>query len=136
VCLPAIASAGGLEFPANGTEALGRGGAFTAKADDGTAFEYNVAGFARQRGTRLMLDLNLVFSTLEFQRAGVYPDDPKNPATPWGGQPFPKVRDTGGVFAAPFFGLSTDFGALDRWTFAVGVYGPSSVGNRTYPLGV
>ncbi len=29
--------AGGLEFPDNGTEALGRGGAFTAKADDGTA---------------------------------------------------------------------------------------------------
>jgi long-chain fatty acid transport protein len=136
VCLPAIATAGGLEFPGNGTEALARGGAFTAKADDATAFDYNVAGFARQRGTRLLIDLNLVFHRFEFQRSGVYPDDPTNPATPWGGKPFPKVQDTGGAFAAPFFGLSTDFGALDRWTFALGLYGPSSVGNRTYPLGV
>jgi len=32
-------------------------------------------------------------------------------------------------------GLSTDFG-LDRWTFALGMYGPSSTGGRTYPLGV
>lgn len=136
VCLSPAARGGGLELPGNGTEALGRGTAFAAKADDATAFEYNVAGFARQRGTRTLLDVNLLFHSYEFQRSGVYPDDPKDPSTPWGGQPFPKVRDTGGVFAAPFFGLSTDFGALDRWTFALGVYGPASVGNRTYPLGV
>jgi long-subunit fatty acid transport protein len=136
VCLSTTAFAGGLEFPGNGTEALGRGAAFTAKADDATAFEYNVAGFARQRGTRTLLDVNLMLSDFEFQRAGTYPDNPADPATPWGGQPFPKVRDTGGPFAAPFFGLSTDFGVLDRWTFAIGVYGPSSVGNRTYPLGI
>jgi long-subunit fatty acid transport protein len=136
VYLPAIAFAGGLEFPGNGTEALGRGTAFTAKADDATAFDYNVAGFARQRGTRMLLDLNLVFHRYEFQRAGAYPDDPNDPATPWGGKPFPKVQDTGPPFAAPYFGLSTDFGVLDRWTFALGLFGPSSVGNRTYPLGI
>jgi long-subunit fatty acid transport protein len=136
VCLSSTARAGGLEFPGNGTEALGRGAAYTAKADDATAFDYNVAGFAHQRGTRTMLDLNLYLSSYTFQRAGNYPDDPTNPATPWGGTAFPQVRDTGGVFAAPFFGLSTDFGVLDRWTFAAGVYGPSSVGNRTYPLGI
>ena len=126
--------AGGLELPDNGTEALGRGGAFTAKADDATAMQYNVAGLARQRGTRLLADGNLILSTLDFQRAGVYPDAP-SAATPWGGQPFPKVSNTGGPFFAPFIGLSSDFG-LDRWTFAVGVFGPSSVGNRTYPLSV
>src|SRR5262249_28288054 len=49
--------------------------------------------------------------------------------------PFPLVRNTGGPFFAPFFGVSTDFG-LDRWTFALGAFGPSSVGNRTYPLSV
>ncbi len=126
--------AGGLEIPDNGTEALARGGAFTAKADDATALQYNVGGLARQRGTRLLFDGNLVLSTLNFQRDGVYPDAP-SAATPWGGQPFPEVHNTGGPFFAPFFGLSTDFG-LDRWTFAVGVFGPSSVGNRTYPLSV
>lgn len=129
-----VVYAGGLEMPDNGTEALARGGAFTAKADDGTALVYNIAGLARQRGTRLVLDGNLFLSTLNFQRDGVYPDAP-SAATPWGGQPFPEVRNTGGPFFAPFLGLSSDLG-LDRWTFAVGVFGPSSVGNRTYPLSV
>ncbi|MCU1281322.1 MAG: Long-chain fatty acid transport protein, partial [bacterium] len=129
-----VVYAGGLELPDNGTEALGRGGAFTAKADDATALQYNVAGLARQRGTRLLFDGNLILSTLDFQRSGVYPDA-VTPATPWGGQAFPTVRNTGGPFFAPFIGISSDFG-LDRWTFAVGVFGPSSVGNRTYPLSV
>ncbi|HEX6838041.1 MAG TPA: outer membrane protein transport protein [Polyangia bacterium] len=129
-----VVYAGGLEIPDNGTEALARGGAFTAKADDATALQYNVAGLARQRGTRLLLDGNLILSSLTFQRDGVYPDAP-SAATPWGGQPFPEVHNTGGPFFAPFVGLSSDFG-LDRWTFAVGVFGPSSVGNRTYPLSV
>src|SRR5262249_5050359 len=126
--------AGGLELPDNGTEALGRGGAFTAKADDATALQYNVAGLARQRGTRLLFDGNLSLASLDFQRDGVYPAPP-SAATPWGGQPFPAVHNTGGAFFAPFVGISSDFG-LDRWTFAVGVFGPSSVGNRTYPLSV
>src|SRR5579884_3669166 len=112
-----VVYAGGLELPDNGTEALARGGAFTAKADDATALEYNIAGFARQRGTRLLFDGNLLLSSLDFQRSGVYPDPP-SAATPWGGQPFPAVSNTGGAFFAPFVGLSTDFG-LDRWTFAV-----------------
>jgi long-chain fatty acid transport protein len=129
-----VVYAGGLEIPDNGTEALARGGAFTAKADDATALQYNVAGLARQRGTRLLFDGNLVFSTLDFTRAGSYPDAP-SAATPWGGQAFPTVHNTGGAFFAPFVGLSTDFG-LDRWTFAIGAFGPSSVGNRTYPLSV
>jgi hypothetical protein len=129
-----VVYAGGLEIPDNGTEALARGGAFTAKADDATALQYNVAGLARQRGTRLLFDGNLVLSTLDFTRAGAYPDAP-SAATPWGGQAFPTVHNTGGAFFAPFVGLSTDFG-LDRWTFAIGAFGPSSVGNRTYPLSV
>jgi long-subunit fatty acid transport protein len=127
------ARANGLEIPDNGTQALGRGAAFTAKADDGTALEYNVAGFAQQRGTRLLLDTNLWFSSYTFQRAGTYPDNPRNPATPWGGRPFPSVSDQSVPFFAPFLAVSTDFGYFERWTFALGVFGPSSIGNRTYP---
>ena len=130
---PLSADAGGLEIPDNGTEALGRGAAFTAKADDGTALEYNLAGLAEQRGTRLLADANLWFSNYSFQRTGKYPDDPSNPITPWGGKPFPKVSDRGGPFFAPFIAGSTDFGYFKRWTFALGVFGPSAVGNRTYP---
>jgi hypothetical protein len=133
LCVPARAYAGGFEIPDNGTEALGRGAAFTAKADDGTALEYNIAGLARQRGTRLLLDSNLWLSDYSFQRAGNYPDDPKNTFTPWGNTAFPKVSDQGGPFFEPFVAASTDFGYFDRWTFALGAFGPSSVGNRTYP---
>ncbi len=130
------AGAGGFELPDNGSEALGRGGAFTAKADDPTAIEYNPAGLAVQRGTRVLLDGHFIVSSYRFQRYGVYPDDPKNPATPWGGSPFPKVQDASGPFFAPFIAASTDFGTFDWMTFAVGVFGPSGVGSRTYPLGV
>jgi long-subunit fatty acid transport protein len=129
------AQAGGLEFPDIGPEALGRGAAFTAKADDGSAIVYNSAGFARQRGTRLYFGGNLIFHSFEFQRAGNYPDA-NTPQTPWGGQPFPKVSDQGPPFFAPTLVLSTDFGRLDRFTLFVGLFAPSSVGNRTYPLGV
>jgi long-chain fatty acid transport protein len=133
IVFPSVARAGGFTFPDNGTEALGRGGAFTAKADDPTAIQYNVAGLARQRGTKLLLDLNLVLNNYDFTRSGTYPDDSTDPMTPYGGMPFPTVHNTGGPFPAPFFGITTDLGFLDRWTFAIGAYGPSSVGNRTFP---
>ncbi len=114
---PGPVQAGGFEFPANGTEALGRGGAFTAKADSPLALEYNVAGLAGQRGTRLLFDSNLLFSNYSLQRTG----------------PYPLVTDQASKpFFAPWFGLSTDFGYFDRWTFAIGAYGPSSVGQRSY----
>jgi long-subunit fatty acid transport protein len=127
------AHAGGFELPDNGTEALGRGGAFTAKADDGTALQYNVAGFAQQRGTKLLVNTNLWFSQYSFQRAGNYPDDPANTLTPWGGSRFPKIQDESGMFPEPFLAASSDFGYFDRWTFAVGAFGPSAIGNRTFP---
>lgn len=133
---PRAARAGGFEIPDNGTAALGRGGAFVAKADDPTAIMYNPAGLAEQRGTRALLEGHVVISNYSFQRAGVYPDDPTDPATPWGGFPYPKVRDQGGPFFAPFLAATTDFGTFDWLTVAVGVFGPSGVANRTYPIGV
>jgi long-chain fatty acid transport protein len=136
VASPRAARAGGFEVPDNGTEALGRGGAFVAKADDPTAIMFNPAGLAEQRGTRALLDAHVVMSSYSFQRFGVYPDDPTDPATPWGQFPFPKVVDRGGPFFAPFLAATTDFGALDWLTVAIGVFGPSGIANRTYPIGV
>lgn len=133
---PSPALAGGFEIPDNGAQALGRGGAFVAKADDGTAIYFNPAGLARQRGTRLYGGGNLFLHSYEFQRAGSFPDDPNDPQTPWGGKPFPTVTNAGGPFFAPFVALSTDFASLDRLTIAVGAFGPPAVGNRTFPLGV
>lgn len=129
------ALAGGFEQPDHGAQALGRGGAFTAKADDPTAVHYNVAGLARQRGTKLFVSGSLIFNSYEFQRSGVYPDNSNDPATPWGGQPFPLVKNTAGPALSPYFAVTSDLG-FDRFTGALAVYGPSTAGNRTFPLGI
>src|SRR5438552_2535181 len=87
------ARAGGFDIPDEGTEPLGRGGAFTAKADSPLALYYNVAGLARQRGTRLTADVNLIFHDIAFTRAGSYPDDPATP--------FPTMHDGSAIFPLP-----------------------------------
>ncbi|HMU40964.1 MAG TPA: hypothetical protein PKE31_18390 [Pseudomonadota bacterium] len=116
--------AGGFEIPANGTEALGRGGAFSAKADSPLALEYNVGGLAQQRGTHALFDNNVAFSRYRFAREG---------GDSFGA--FPTVQsDATPPFYAPWFGLTTDFGFFKRITFAAGVYGPSSIGRRTFPV--
>jgi long-subunit fatty acid transport protein len=134
LALPTAAFAGGFEFPGNGTEALGRGAAFTAKADSPLALDYNVGGLAKQRGTRLLFDSNLVFQNFSFQRAGSYPveNDMAGNPLPYSGQPYPKMTNQAGPFYAPFLGLTTDFNKFDRWTFAFGVYGPSAMGNKVW----
>ena len=48
---------------------------------------------------------------------------------------FPRCTNTAGRSSRRSSASRRTLG-LDRWTFAVGVYGPSSVGNRTYPLSV
>ncbi len=132
---PHLAFGGGFEFPDNGSEALGRGGAFTAKADNGTALEYNTAGLAAQGGTRLLLDANLTFHSYSFQRSGSYPAEDV-PSGEMGsgvaGLPFPSVSNKSGPQFAPFLGISTDFGKLDRWTFAIGIFAPPSYGMRNF----
>lgn len=129
------ARAGGLdELPDQGAQALGRGAAFTAKADDATALYYNVAGLARQRGTKLQLSANFQFSSMSFQREGNYPGDPADPQTPWAGKPYPLVENKQPSFMLPMMVATTDFG-LDRFTLGLGVFGPAAAG-RTFQLGV
>ncbi len=80
---PSRASASGFEID-NGAQALGQARQPTARADDGTALGYNVAGLAGQRGTVCCSTANLWFGSYSLQRTGAYPDNPSNPATPWG----------------------------------------------------
>jgi long-subunit fatty acid transport protein len=133
------AHAGGFEAPGLGVEAMGRGAAFTAKSDDGTALEYNVAGFARQRGTRVLVEGKLVLNKYEFQRAGSYPTESApmgGPMQPWSGMAYPGVSSNG-ISGAPTIAISSDFGYFDRWTFAIGLTAPSaSDANRTFPTTV
>ncbi|MBN2801718.1 MAG: outer membrane protein transport protein [Deltaproteobacteria bacterium] len=62
--------AGGLEFPAPGTVGAGRGGAFTAKADNASAFIYNPAGLANLETKDLLLSIHLVHQKVDFSRKG------------------------------------------------------------------
>lgn len=130
------ARAGGFdELPDQGAQALGRGGAFTAKADDSTAMYWNIAGIARQRGTKLAINSNIHFNTFYFQRSGTYADNATDPATPWGGKPYPLVEDKNTSFVLPMMTATTDLGLSERLTFGAGVWGPSATG-RTFPIGI
>jgi long-chain fatty acid transport protein len=64
------ASAGGLEFPDLGTVALGRGAAFTARADNLSAFYYNPAGLSKSTGINVLLGANIVNLDLRYTRFG------------------------------------------------------------------
>jgi long-chain fatty acid transport protein len=131
-----LAFAGGFnELPDLGAQALGRGATFVAKADDASALYYNVAGLARQRGTKLQLSTNLQLDSFSFARAGNYADNPTDPATPWGGKPFPVVQNQNGFEPIPMLVATTDFGVFERLTFGIGAWAPPA-GERTFPLGV
>lgn len=125
---PSLARAGGFEFPDVGSRAVGRGGAFAVGASDLTALHYNPGALAKQRGTTILYNHNLVFHNTSFQRAAL--------SSAWGddaGTTFPEVRDARKLFGlGPFFAVGSDFG-LENWTFAAGVYGPSAVGRHDFP---
>ena len=118
----AAALAGGFEHPTNGTRALGRGGAFTAMANDLTALEYNPAGLLHNRGTHLMLSNNVTDFRMRFVPTG--PD----------GAPLPAEANNAGPFLlAPVLGASTDIIHPDL-RIALGVFGPSAYGRSSYDV--
>jgi len=67
---PSVAWAGGFEVPDLGTVGIGRGGAFTARADNLSAFHYNPAGLAKQSGPHVLLSGNAVYLSNRFTRSG------------------------------------------------------------------
>lgn len=131
--ISADAFAGGFELPDNGARAVGRGSAFTVRADDLTAIAHNPGGLSRLRGTHLLYSHNVIHAPMSFTRAqsavattattGAGGEDPLATVenlTPW--------FALGGMFVA-----ATDFG-LEDWTFAIGAYGPNAAGSQRWPL--
>jgi long-chain fatty acid transport protein len=126
--LASPAWAGGFEHPDNGTVALGRGGAFTARASDGSAFHYNPAALAGQRGTNLMLLANFTDLHSCFTRSGEYPGGSGVPAGTTYAEAGP-MCDFHGLFdgLGPMLTFSTDLGNPKLPVFGIGFWGPSSL---------
>ncbi len=124
--------AGGFDIADQGARSAGRSGAFTAKADDVSAIEYNPAGLARMRGTQIYLGNRFTYSNEEYRRA---------PTLDWSeafhGVPqyitFDPVENSKKwQILGSMLGISSDFG-LDDWGFALGVYGPPGTASQKFP---
>jgi len=131
---PRQASAGGFEVPENGTRALGRAGAYVAGVNEPSALYFNPAGLSRVRDHAVTANLNLIRGHIEFERETfTFPSS----RTPGPGVTertiqFEPVSNQAGYYPAPMLFAASNFG-LERWTFAIGVYGPSALGRGQYP---
>ena len=126
---PAV-RAGGFEteYPDNGGRALGRAGAFTARADDPSAIYYNPAGLSRLDDAHLYVSANVLSLTHTFEPAA-------RTATRGSRRivvEFDTVEQSEPLFVAPFLAGHFDLEALPSLDFAVGVYGPAANGHRKY----
>jgi long-chain fatty acid transport protein len=114
--------AGNMFLPARGARALGRGGAFTAGVDDGSAIYYNPAGLSDIQDVSILVDGALI-----FQRAGYDRIDS-------GGNPQPHVQANMNLIPIPTLAITWQPRKIKgRWiTFAAGVWTPY-LGLDTWP---
>ncbi len=142
---PTPARAGGLEYIAAGTRALGRGGAFMARADDGTALRYNPAALANLSGYQLSLGSNLAFYDACVQRSGGYDDsgvstsaafdsrfgfpDPTDPNS-FASMQFPRICRGGAPGPSPQLVFSMH--PTEGLGIAFGILAPAGVGSSTW----
>lgn len=139
---PVRARAGGFEFAAAGTRAIGRGGAFAARADDPMALLYNPAMLADLPDTQLMLNSHLAFYDACVSRPGTYGDpsvgttgdtifnsEGGNPDA-WLAEAYPRVCRGG--YPGPSPNVLMNVRILPELALAFGILAPSGVGNGTW----
>lgn len=127
------AAANGLEIPDHGVRTVARGGAFVARADDGSAVAINPGGLSKQRGFNLTYSHNLIWSHSRFTRAASVVPQPPDQPTP-AADPLAPVKNEAPLFPLGVMGaLTHDFG-LDGWTFGLSVYGPNGSGRQEWPV--
>jgi len=139
---PRSAHAGGFEYPAPGTRALGRGGAFYARADDPMALLYNPANLASLSGGQLMLNAHVGWFDACYTREGsyiesgvsadptIFDDDPSDPGAWALGQDFPEVCNSGPPGPSPDLAYTLRLGSDLGLGF--GVVAPAAVGHNIY----
>ena len=134
---PGVARATGVqEFPDNGSEQQGRGGAWVARASDPLATFYNPAGLAGQP-TRLTLQANISTQSTCFTRVKANNDTTLADGATGGTGPsnsggtYPQVCQAGTWFPDPQ--LAFTYRLTDRIGLGIAVLGPSAVGNVSWP---
>jgi long-chain fatty acid transport protein len=117
-----------MEFPDNGSEQEGRGGAWVARASDPLAAFYNPAGLAGQQ-TRLTLQANISTQNTCFARIKASNDVTNDGVAPGGS--YPKVCQNPNWFPNPQ--LAFTYRLNDRIGLGIAVLGPSAVGGVVWP---
>jgi len=145
VCLaPAVAHAGGFEVPDLGTVGIGRGGAFTARADNLSAFHYNPAGLAKLPGPHVLISGNVVRLSNRFSRRGsgqpvqlpgnedgVEVLDPALDVNT--GDPFATVQNGAQFGPSPLFVVSWGDVGVEGLSLQFGVAPPVGFGSHDWP---
>ena len=128
LALPAVASAGGFEFSAPGTQAAQRGGAMVARADDPSALWINPAGLGKTRNWAIYVGGAFLHYDLTFQREGTYPahETGTNPA--YVGSPYPEMSSST-LKIIPSIGVAARFGKLG---VGLGLFGPQGNPDRDF----
>ncbi len=121
---------GGYYAGVKGARASGRGGAFTARADDVSAVGLNPAGLAKLGTTVIQLGNRFSYNQHTYTR---------NPTLDWRDDASPpyvefaEVENEAPLQALdPLLGVATNFG-LEDWGFALAAYSPAGVARKVYP---
>lgn len=116
------------EFPDNGSEQEGRGGAWVARASNPLATFYNPAGLAGQP-TRLTLQANISSQHTCFTRVKATGDTTQDGVAPGG--TYPQTCSSAAPFPDPQ--LAFTYHVDDRLGIGIAVLAPSAVGDQTWP---
>jgi long-chain fatty acid transport protein len=127
---PSVTRAGGFEteYPDNGGRALGRAGAFTARADDPTAVYYNPAGLTKLEGEHLLVSANVLSLDHTFSPADRTATRGARRIT----LEFADVEQQVSAFVAPFLAWQFDVDTLPALDFGLALYGPAANGHRKF----
>jgi long-chain fatty acid transport protein len=127
---------GGYYAGTMGARASGRGGAFTARADDLSAVSFNPAGLAKLDATLIQLGNESSYNTYTFTRAEAL--DYGNPDPQTGAPPlvvFDKVKNSQPwQILDPMVGAASKLG-LKNWGFGLAAFAPPGISKEEYPLG-
>jgi len=134
--LSAVALAdGGYYAGTLGAKAAGRGGAFTAKADDVTAISFNPAGLAKMDASLFQIGNEASYNTYSFTRAPTLDYRRTDPQTGAPTVVFDKVSNgTPWQMLLPMLGATSRLG-LENWGFGLAAFAPPGIGKMAFPPG-